>query len=55
MFNYDENVCGMHDCDEIGESVIIDLTRERKKVEHFLSFSLFKHHINSCLKNIFCS
>ena len=41
IFNYDEDVCGMHDCDKIGRSVIGYLSRNRNKVEHFLLFTAF--------------
>ena len=47
MFNHDADFCGMHDCDEIGESAIGDIIITRNKVQCFLAFSTFKLFINS--------
>ena len=55
MFNEDEDVCDTRDSDKIGKSAIGDLTRMGNKVQYFLSFALFKLHINSYPKTIFFS
>ena len=53
MFNQDEDFCDMLYCDKVSKSAVGCLFRKKNKVKNFLTFAMFKLHINSNPQIIF--
>ena len=53
MFNQDEDVCGVRDCDKVGKSSVGDIVRTKNNVQCFLTIETFKFCVNSNTQIIF--